>query len=138
MKSGRISLVAILVGLGLVFLVGVILFSSNTDSPETAAIKFMDALARGDANDLSQVTSIDEDSPEVVRKKWENTLSYTEFYQFQWAYKGPRHSTRSISSFIAPTSSAPIRESRTSAGGTRAQKYRWPILSRANRSKSCG
>lgn len=96
MKSGRISLVAILVILGLVFLGGVIVFSSGSDTPETAIVKFMDALARGDAKALAATSHIDGETEAEVQKKWENTLSYTKYYQFQWTFKGAKEQDSSF------------------------------------------
>lgn len=91
MKSGRISFLAIVVIASLLFLGGIIAFSRGSDTPETAAIAFMDALARGDVDKLTETSHIDDNSKEELHAKWKECMGYTRHYLFQWAFKTSRH-----------------------------------------------
>lgn len=90
MKSGRVSLLTVLVIASLVFLGAIVAFSRNTDSPETAVVAFMDALARNDAKALTATSYVDGESNEELLKKWETSCRYTKTYLFQWTFKGSK------------------------------------------------
>lgn len=87
MKRGRVSLLTIFVIVGILALGALLAFSSSSESPETATVKFMDALARNDAKTLASVTFLDDVSQEELEKRWAKSCDYNEFYQFRWSIK---------------------------------------------------
>lgn len=87
MKRGRVSLLTIFVIVGILALGALLAFSSSSESPETATVKFMDALARNDAKTLASVTFLDDVSQEDLEKRWAKSCDYNEFYQFRWSIK---------------------------------------------------
>lgn len=87
MKRGRVSLLTIFVIAGILALGALLAFSSSSDSPESAAIRFMDALARNDPKGLTSVSFLDDVPQDELEKRWAKTCDYNEFYQFRWNLK---------------------------------------------------
>lgn len=87
MKRGRVSLLTIFVIVGILALGALLAFSSSSESPESASIKFMDALARNDPKTLASVSFLDDVPQEELEKRWAKTCDYNEFYQFRWTLK---------------------------------------------------
>jgi hypothetical protein len=56
-----------------VVLVGgaILILLSGSDSPETAALRFMTALAKGDVDTLTKLTYAGNESPDDIRKQWD-------------------------------------------------------------------
>jgi hypothetical protein len=58
------------------------------ETPTTVGAQFMDALARGDAKRLTDLSYTPDDSLEDLQKKWEFTVTYPgKHYWFKWAIK---------------------------------------------------
>jgi hypothetical protein len=67
----------------------IIVFAQTGDSPETAALDFMSALATGDVATLTKLTYISGQTPEQIRKQWdfaENTAG--KYYSFNYIISG--------------------------------------------------
>lgn len=81
-RSGRISFV-LLAGICSLALLGFLLLSGGK-SPRGAAGEFMTALARGDVDKLTELSSIQNKDKEQIRKDWEQSLHYGKNYLFFW------------------------------------------------------
>ena len=81
-RSGRISLV-LLASIVSVGLVALLVFFSGP-SPKTAAAEFMSALAKGDVNKLTELSTVHDKSKEEIRKEWELAVKYAPTYVFLW------------------------------------------------------
>src|SRR5688500_7593593 len=82
-ERGRASIIVI-AGLLSVALVVVIFFMAKP-SPADAGAQFMDALARGDVNKLTELSYMERDTPEQVRQKWRTTMEHAaKYYRFAW------------------------------------------------------
>jgi Protein of unknown function (DUF2950) len=87
MKRGRISVLTLLVIAGLVGLAAILAFSTTADTAESATVRFMDALARGDSKALAQVTFIEDETEAEIEKKWAESCDYNKYYRFKWVPK---------------------------------------------------
>lgn len=61
-----------------------ILLLFGQENPATAGAKFLDALARGDADALTKSSFANGKSPEELRKDWEFTTKVSKHYLFHW------------------------------------------------------
>lgn len=83
MQSGRgnwllISVVAVLAAIGVVI-------ATAGETPTTATARFMTALAKGDAQTLTDMSYFNPPrSREQVLEAWKKTLQYGKFYVFSW------------------------------------------------------
>jgi hypothetical protein len=87
MRAGRVHWFTLLiVGLAAVFVVGALLltlFSGGT--PTGSGAKFMNALANGDAEQLTELSHIDGRSEDQIRKGWEYAVKVAgPHYRFRW------------------------------------------------------
>ncbi len=121
-RSGRASLLgftglaAIIVVLGLVIL-------SGRESLNTVGARFMDALARGDADTLTKMTYLGTESPEEVRKQWDFAVGTAgKYYNFTYRILGADQADEKNGSVrLAVTRDA------THPGGYE-QNYQLPLL----------
>ena len=61
------------------------IFLFNKPSPANAAGEFMDALVRGDSAKLTELSYMQRDSKEDIRKKWDYVFeTVAKHYRFQW------------------------------------------------------
>lgn len=86
-NAGRISPLTVF-GVAAVALVGVGLFVAQ-ESVTTVGSKFMDALARGDVNRLTEMSYISDLPKEEIRKRWEFAVNTAApYYRFTWQVAG--------------------------------------------------
>lgn len=82
-RTGRVSPIAILVVLGIFALVALLFFS--TESPAATGTRFMNALAKGDVNTLTETSFVSGKSTEQLRQDWEfATQTAAKHYMFRW------------------------------------------------------
>jgi flagellar basal body-associated protein FliL len=81
-QTGKISLTWVLVILGVAIIAATFLFGQS--SPSSATVRFLDALARGDAKTLTEVTYLEGQSEEEIREQWEYATHIGEYYRFLW------------------------------------------------------
>lgn len=86
-NAGRISPLTVF-GVAAVALVGVGLFVAQ-ESVTTVGSKFMDALARGDVDRLTEMSYMSDLPKEEIRKRWEFAVhTAAPYYRFTWAIAG--------------------------------------------------
>lgn len=84
--SGKVSIVAIAGLVGIAVIIGILV--SGGESPETAAARFMGALAEGDAEVLAETSFVPDVSDEELLAKWKQTVEAGKYYKFLWDLKG--------------------------------------------------
>ncbi len=85
-RSGKIHWMYAVGLLGILVIVA--FFFRMGETPSSAGTKFMDALARGDAKTLTELSYAEGEPAESVQKKWEYTLAYpAKHYVFRWQTK---------------------------------------------------
>jgi len=86
-RNGRANLLLILAAVGIVAILGLLLFSKGT--PSQAASEFLVALAKGDVKKLTDLSFMDGDTPEEIEKKWTYTTQVVgPHYRFVWKMVG--------------------------------------------------
>ncbi len=125
MKRGRISVLTLLVIACLVGLAAILAFSSTADTAESATIRFMDALARGDAKALTQVTFIEDETDAEIEKKWAESCNFNEHYRFKWTPKATNTLTEKTA--VATVSLFAL--------GQNEADYRLPLVKKDNKWK---
>lgn len=125
MKRGRISVLTLLVIAGLIGLAAILAFSTTADTAESATLRFMDALARGDAKALAQVTFIEDETEAEIEKKWAESCDYNKYYRFKWTPK-------STNTLTEKTAVATIS---LFALGQNEADYRLPLVKKDNKWK---
>lgn len=93
MKRGRVSLFTVVVIGAVAALSGIVVFSRTGDSPESAITQFLTALATKDRATLTARSFLPGNTPEELQKKWDETCRLTEYFVFQWHYKGAQTQT---------------------------------------------
>ena len=82
-RSGRVSVIGIMAVIGIAMLLVVLFFSKQSLS--NAGSQFMDALARGDVDKLTDLTVLGSESPDQIRKQWEFATHVAgRNYSFRW------------------------------------------------------
>lgn len=61
---------------------------SPRETPTTVGTQFMDALARGDAKKLTELSYLSDGSKDELQKQWEYSVTYGKYYYFKWEIKG--------------------------------------------------
>jgi hypothetical protein len=88
-RAGRISLVLAAVVVVAILAVIALVTLTRTESPETVAHDFMNALVMGDADTLAKLSYMDPDTPEQIRSKWDFTVHKAgPHYRFVWEPRG--------------------------------------------------
>lgn len=82
---GRINIIILFGALGLIAIASLLFFAK--ESPETAAVQFMDALARKDVDRLVQLSFLD--SPTTpLKQQWDECVNiYAKHFNFVWELK---------------------------------------------------
>jgi hypothetical protein len=60
------------------------LFFASKRGPENTAVDFMSALAKGDVDQLTKLSTIGNLPPDQVHKKWEDAINAAKYYRFAW------------------------------------------------------
>src|ERR1700761_7837910 len=82
-SSGRVSLFSLFAVVAVVMVAVVLLFSKS--SPGAAGGQFMDALVRGDVNELCNLSYMGDTPPDEMRKEWEFATQVAgKHYNFSW------------------------------------------------------
>ncbi len=76
-----------LAGIVSIALVGV-LFLFSGQSPRSTAADFMSALAKGDVDKLTELSSVNGKPKDEVRKEWDESIRYGRTYLFGWDITG--------------------------------------------------
>lgn len=87
-RAGRASALTIVALVAVVAVMGVLVWSFLGVSPRTVASEFMTALATGDGDKLTELTYMENTTPEEIRKKWDFSLSAGKHYLFIWKIVG--------------------------------------------------
>ena len=83
-RAGKVSPL-LLVAIAGIAALGILLFYGQ-EGPSAAASRFMDALARGDVDTLTQTSTANGKSPESLRKDWEFATKVAgQHYMFRWS-----------------------------------------------------
>ena len=61
-----------------------VLFLFNTQSPSSAAAEFMSALAKQDIDQLTELSTLHDESPDQIREAWKKTFDLSKHYLFVW------------------------------------------------------
>jgi hypothetical protein len=87
-RYGRTSLLVIL-GLTALIVCVIVIFLSGRESLTSVGGRFMTALAAGDAPTLTSMTYMGTESPEAVRKQWDEAVGMAgRYYNFTWRILG--------------------------------------------------
>jgi hypothetical protein len=82
-RHGRINVLAIGVIVGLVLLSA--LFLLSRDGIAQVSARFMNALAQGNVDQLTQLTYLGDRKPEEIKAKWQYTVNdASKYYRFRW------------------------------------------------------
>jgi hypothetical protein len=82
-NSGRVNLFALFAVVAVVMIAIVVFFSKS--SPGTAGGAFMDALVRGDVNELTNLSYISNTDPSEIKKEWTFATQVAgKHYNFAW------------------------------------------------------
>lgn len=73
----------VIAGLVSVALVAALFFFSR-ESPGSAGGKFMDALVRGDAKSLAEVSYLRGENRDRIEQEWNRSLAVSRYYNFAW------------------------------------------------------
>jgi hypothetical protein len=88
-KGGRISLVLILAIIAVLIGVSVMYATTSGDSPESAGSKFMSALAKGDVDQLTDLSYVVNATPADIHQKWDFACHTAgPYYHFKWRANG--------------------------------------------------
>lgn len=86
-RRGRANWLVVLGLIGVVVIV--VLFLIGGRSATSVAAEFMSALGKHDVAKLTELSYMDGDTPEQVRKKWEYTTQVAApYYRFKWQFLG--------------------------------------------------
>lgn len=81
-QGGRVSFVGLLAVVGAVIIGALLLFTK--EGPAVNGGRFMDALARGDVQKLTELTYLGKKAPDAIRSDWELTTRIGKHYIFRW------------------------------------------------------
>jgi hypothetical protein len=82
-RSGRINVIAIFAVVAVAMLAVVLIFSKQSLS--NAGGQFMDALARGDVDKLTELSQVSGENSDQIRKQWEFATQVAgKNYSFRW------------------------------------------------------
>lgn len=81
-RAGRVSPLFLVAIVGVAAVIVLLLFGK--EGPAAAGSRFMDALARGDAEDLTKASIAEGKSQEELKKDWEFTTRVSKHYLFHW------------------------------------------------------
>lgn len=82
-RAGRVS--PLFLGVVLAAVALAILLFYGQEGPAAAGSRFMDALARGDVNALTEASYVPGKTPDELRKDWEFATSAGKHYMFYWS-----------------------------------------------------
>lgn len=83
-ERGGASIITIAGIVSVLLVVAIFFFTKPT--PAAAGGEFMDALVRGDTATLTELSYMQKDTPEEIRKKWDYVFeNVAKHYRFQWA-----------------------------------------------------
>lgn len=83
-RSGKVSPIVVIGVLGVLGFLILLAFLQAADSPSVRVQKFFVGLAKGQVDQIMQVSKFGDEPEDVVRKKWEKCLYRTEYYRFFW------------------------------------------------------
>jgi hypothetical protein len=87
--AGRVSVLAVLAIFAVIVGGAVIVLLTTGESPESAATSFLSALAKGDINELTNLSYMANQSPEEVKKKWDFAENVAgPYYRFAYRVTG--------------------------------------------------
>lgn len=86
-RYGRASLLVI-IGAAALLICVVLVFLTGRESLVSIGGRFMTALVNGDANTLTQMTYIGNESPDSVKKQWDEAVDVSRYYNFTYRILG--------------------------------------------------
>ncbi len=97
LRSGKVHFFTLIAIVSAVLVLA--LFFLGGSSPRSAAGEFLDALARGDVQKLSELSYLDGATPEDVKKEWQYTMDVVaKHYRFGWRIVGEQLNSDNVAS----------------------------------------
>lgn len=82
-RAGRVNWMVMVATAGAIAILAIAFLSG--ESATSVAGRFMEALGKGDVNALTELSYMDGNTPDQIKKKWEYTTTVPgKYYRFKW------------------------------------------------------